>query len=236
MGVIITSNHKDGIYLQADDRRHYVAWSDCKREDFEPGYFDKLWDWYENEEGFEHVAAYLATRDISKFNPKAPPKKTDAFWEIVDNNRAPEEGELADVIDLLGNPKALTLNSLIEKTMFNASLAEWLKDRKNRRNIPHRLKSCGYEPFRNPDATDGLWKVGRDRQTIYALEGLTIKDRMDAARELVKKGAPRRSWPKGKRQRDWSNAKPGKNWSRSTPNKPTFAGGRPEPDLDAPLE
>ncbi len=27
-GVIITSNHKsDGIYLPADDRRHFVAWS-----------------------------------------------------------------------------------------------------------------------------------------------------------------------------------------------------------------
>jgi hypothetical protein len=27
--VIITTNHKtDGIYLEPDDRRHYVAWSD----------------------------------------------------------------------------------------------------------------------------------------------------------------------------------------------------------------
>jgi Family of unknown function (DUF5906)/Primase C terminal 2 (PriCT-2) len=30
-GVIITTNHKsDGIYLPADDRRHFVAWSDCR--------------------------------------------------------------------------------------------------------------------------------------------------------------------------------------------------------------
>ena len=29
VGVIITTNHKaDGIYLPADDRRHYVAWSE----------------------------------------------------------------------------------------------------------------------------------------------------------------------------------------------------------------
>ena len=28
-GVIITTNHKtDGIYLPADDRRHFVAWSE----------------------------------------------------------------------------------------------------------------------------------------------------------------------------------------------------------------
>src|SRR5439155_19017270 len=36
-GVIITSNHKsDGIYLPADDRRHYVAWSSLTKEDFDP--------------------------------------------------------------------------------------------------------------------------------------------------------------------------------------------------------
>jgi hypothetical protein len=32
-GLIITTNHKaDGIYLPADDRRHFVAWSDCTKE------------------------------------------------------------------------------------------------------------------------------------------------------------------------------------------------------------
>src|SRR5262249_13870131 len=35
LGMIITTNHKtDGIYLPGDDRRHYVAWSDVKKDDF----------------------------------------------------------------------------------------------------------------------------------------------------------------------------------------------------------
>lgn len=38
-GVIITSNHKaDGIYLPADDRRHFVAWSNATKEEFAPAY------------------------------------------------------------------------------------------------------------------------------------------------------------------------------------------------------
>ncbi|PNE10160.1 MAG: hypothetical protein CR217_15900 [Beijerinckiaceae bacterium] len=42
-GVIITSNHKaDGIYLSADDRRHFVAWSDLVKEDFAEGYWNNL--------------------------------------------------------------------------------------------------------------------------------------------------------------------------------------------------
>ena len=38
-GVAMTTNHKvDGIYLPADDRRHYVGWSDAVLADFESGY------------------------------------------------------------------------------------------------------------------------------------------------------------------------------------------------------
>ena len=37
-GIILTTNHRfDGIYLPADDRRTYVAWSDTKQADFASG-------------------------------------------------------------------------------------------------------------------------------------------------------------------------------------------------------
>jgi len=43
-GVVITSNHKaDGIYLPADDRRHFVAWSDLTKDDFPQAYWTTLW-------------------------------------------------------------------------------------------------------------------------------------------------------------------------------------------------
>src|SRR5262249_34912268 len=84
-------------------RRHYVAWSPLTKNDFPHDYWDELWGWYRNG-GFEHVAAYLAELDLSDFDPKAPPPKTAAFWEIVSMNRAPEDDELSDVIEKLGNP------------------------------------------------------------------------------------------------------------------------------------
>ena len=63
-GVIITTNHKtDGIYLPADDRRHFVAWSDVTKEAFPPDYWNELWRWYESG-GYGHVAAYLAERHL----------------------------------------------------------------------------------------------------------------------------------------------------------------------------
>jgi Family of unknown function (DUF5906) len=91
LGFIITTNHKtDGIYLPPDDRRHYVAWSDHTRDEFAKEYWNQLWGWYD-EGGRQHVAAYLAELDISSFDPKAPPPKTQAFWDIVEAGSAPEE-------------------------------------------------------------------------------------------------------------------------------------------------
>ena len=78
-GVILTTNHRtDGIYLPADDRRHYVAWSERKQIDFGHEYWTNLFAWYQDG-GDKHVAAFLDTLDISGFNPKAPPPKTAAI-------------------------------------------------------------------------------------------------------------------------------------------------------------
>src|SRR5262249_42154445 len=83
VGIILTTNYKtNGIYLPAEDRRHFVAWSNRTPEDFADGYWNSLWRWYDDG-GDRHVAAYLAELDISAFDPKAPPPKTEAFWAIV---------------------------------------------------------------------------------------------------------------------------------------------------------
>lgn len=183
-GVIITSNHKtDGLYLPADDRRHFVAWSDRTKDDFNPAYWNTLWSWYESG-GFEHVAAYLMELDLSGFDSKAPPKKTPEFWDIVDASQAPEDAELADILDRLKNPDATTLIRIINEAT-GSEIEEWLRDRKNRRAIPYRLERCGYVPFRNDCAKDGLWKLNGTRQAVYVRSELSIRDRLRAAQRLV---------------------------------------------------
>jgi hypothetical protein len=182
LGFIITTNHKtDGIYLPEDDRRHFVAWSHRRKEDFPPEYWNRLWGWYQTG-GFGHVAAYLAELDLSDFDAKAPPPKTAAFWDIVAANNSPEDAELADVLDTLGNPDAVTLLQLIGKAAGAA--AEWLMDRRNRRAIPHRMERCGYTAVRNPNAVDGLWKLQGARQVVYARVRLSQREQMAAAERL----------------------------------------------------
>ena len=183
VGVVITTNNKsNGIYLPADDRRHYVAWSDLSRTDFDEDYFESLYGWFADG-GDRHVAAYLGKLDLSGFNPKAPPPQTSAFWEIVDAGRSPDDAELADVLDSLGNPDAVTLRHLANSA--SEEFSEWLRDRKNSRQIPHRLEQCGYVAVRNEAAEDGRWVIFRKRQTVYAKRSMSIRERVVAAQGLT---------------------------------------------------
>ena len=97
------------------------------------------------------------------------------------------------------NPPALTLAAAQNAADGGeGSFGEWLQDRKNRRQIPHRFEQCGYTPVRNDAApTDGLWKIKGKRQAIYASALLSRRDQSAAAGELAA----------GKR---WD----GKQWSR----------------------
>lgn len=197
-GVVITTNYKtNGIYLPADDRRHYVAWSDRTKDDFTKEYWDQIWRWYDNG-GIGHVVAYLRALDISDFDPKAQPPKTAAFWAIVDANRSPEDDELADAIDRLGKatgtdtngepiiirPEVVTIDQIAARA--DDDTRAWLRDRKNRRIIPHRLEKCGYVPIRNPDAkSDGQWRINGKRQTIYARSDLSTYEQLAAVNRLL---------------------------------------------------
>ncbi|MGI4776608.1 MAG: primase-helicase family protein [Janthinobacterium lividum] len=185
-GVVITTNHKtDGLYLPADDRRHFVAWSEASREDFDEGYWRALYAWYENG-GIGHVIAYLKEMDLGYFDAKAPPPKTAAFWAVVQSGEAPESGELRDVLDECKNPEALTLLALVQaaENLKLFELASELKDRKNRRSVPHKLERVGYVPVRNPDAEDGLFRIAGKRQQVYAQRLLSVSEQIRHARAV----------------------------------------------------
>jgi RepB DNA-primase N-terminal domain/Family of unknown function (DUF5906)/Primase C terminal 2 (PriCT-2) len=193
MGVIITSNRKDSFYLPADDRRHFVAWTEITKEEFSDSYWREIWGWYQAG-GYSHVAAYLATLDLSAFDPKAPPPKTAAFWEIVEANRAPENPEFADAIDKLGNPDVVTVDMIREKAASHEFL-DWIDDRRNARQIHHRMGECGYVVVRNTGRQDGCWKIKDKRQTVYAKAELSIHDRHKAAKDFVDK--QQEEWRRG---------------------------------------
>jgi hypothetical protein len=86
------------------------------------------------------------------------------------------------VIDRLGNPNALTLAQITN--LADGDFGVWIRDRKNRRAIPHRLENCGYVPVRN-NTSDGHWKINDKRVAVYAKSSLPLRDQLFAAQRLA---------------------------------------------------
>ena len=145
---------------------------------------------------------YLAQFDLSRLRPQGLAAETAAWHAIVDANRAPEDAEMADALDSLNESRsrhnetvpapAHHLTDIIVNTTDEV-FRLWLKDPKNRRQMPHRLETAGYVPARNDaDKHDGQWKVSGKRQTIYARRELSRANRILPAQALKAAAEPRR--------------------------------------------
>lgn len=171
MGVIITSNNKlSGLYIDPDDRRHYVAWSTAEKQS--PSFFDALWSWIENG-GKNAVLGYLQRLDLADFNPKAPPPKTEAWHQIVAAHVNPDEAALSEAIeDSQGNRMQIaTVREIIAAVQFRGDieLAMTLQEKRSARKIPQMLERIGFEVLRNPYSKDGRWRLGgKQKETLYA--------------------------------------------------------------------
>jgi hypothetical protein len=87
------------------------------------------------------------------------------------------------VLDMIGSPPALTIDRVIASA--DTDLSAFLRERKNRRLASKRMTEAGYEVARNPDAADGLWKVGGARKTVFAKSTLTTQERIKAAQQVA---------------------------------------------------
>ena len=180
-GVIVTTNHRDGLYLPPGDRRHFVCWSKAEMSDFSDDYWPGIWNWYETG-GEGHVAAMLMARDLSGFDPKAPPRHTQAFRAMVDTGRAPEDSEMADALEALGWPAAITFDRIA--AVATGELCLWLGDPRKSWQVRRRMEAAGYESVPNPDAKDGRWKIGTKKTSVYAIARESISEQIKAIRTL----------------------------------------------------
>jgi hypothetical protein len=174
------------VYLPPNDRRHFVQWCDLTEKDFTEQYWKDLWGFYE-QGGYGHVAAYLNQVELSKWNAKAPPLKTEAFWAIVNAQRPPEDSRMTDILEKLDNPAAVLLRQIIYTAGADGfgEFGEWLQEHKNRRIIPKIMDRCNYDAVRNPNANDGRWKVEGRWETAYAKKGMTLNAQLAAVHALI---------------------------------------------------
>lgn len=92
--VVAFSNERVAISLPSEDRRWFVLW--CEAAKLPEAQAVSLWNWYQHRGGFEAVAHYLHTRDVSAWNPTAPPPMTEAKAIMVEHGMSTAESFLVD--------------------------------------------------------------------------------------------------------------------------------------------
>jgi hypothetical protein len=92
--VIAFSNERAAISIPSEDRRWFCLWSDAPK--LPEAQAVSLWNWYQHRGGFEAVAAYLHTRDVSAWNPNAAPPMTEAKAIMVEHGMSGAESWLLD--------------------------------------------------------------------------------------------------------------------------------------------
>ena len=93
--VLAFSNDPVPISLASQDRRWFCVWSSATRMD--PSEAKKMWDWY-RKGGFELISAWLHARDISQFNPSAPPMMTEFKANLVEHGMSMAESYLVEML------------------------------------------------------------------------------------------------------------------------------------------
>jgi len=88
MMVLAFTNDPVPISISSGDRRWFCVWSSAGRMD--PSAAQDMWRWY-RAGGFETIARWLADRDVSKFNPSAPPMWTEFKENLIENGMSMAE-------------------------------------------------------------------------------------------------------------------------------------------------
>jgi len=93
--VLAFSNDPVPISLASQDRRWFCVWSAAPRMDSSKA--KKMWDWYQKG-GFESISAWLHQRDVSHFNPSAPPFMTEFKANLVEHGMSMAESYLVEML------------------------------------------------------------------------------------------------------------------------------------------
>jgi hypothetical protein len=177
-GVVMTTNYgSTGMYLTADDRRHFAVetielWGEPEqRED----YFKRFYAWLFEGDGFAHAAAFLHSVDLATFNPNAPPPKTNTFRKIAASS-ASGDGWLIDALESLDRPTMVRADRLRE------ALNDALSKNEIARSIGPAMARQGYEIFPNAQRSDGRHN--------FEVTGTDGKTKRIQAVVYVKRGTP----------------------------------------------
>lgn len=160
--LIVTTNHPSHFRLERDDRRWLVLESPLQARWHEaagdPDFFTRYFAWL-GAGGKDAVAAWLRTRDISRWDPKAAPIRTPAWHRVLDSwvedddaisralERVPNHvGEDGTMSEDAGRPVVFFGQEILDAAFDDRE--EISKLMTNTRRRGHRFEELGYEAFK----------------------------------------------------------------------------------------
>ena len=184
--VFITTNDWMSMYIPPEDRRMFIMHSSLPQRWHESEgrrhYFSELFSWFERG-GNDHVAAWLAARDLSAFDPKAQVLRT-AGWGAVAASWGEPEDAIAWAIERLGTPAVVLGQELLDPQFdHHEEIAGMLK---SPRKIAHRMNKAGYVQV--PPSAGDRWvfrKDGKQLRSRYAFVRAALQLDQEAARAAV---------------------------------------------------
>lgn len=185
--VFITTNDWMSMYIPPEDRRMFIMHSPLQQKWQEaagrPQYFNEFFAWLEGG-GTGHVAAWLAARDLSAFDPKAQVQRT-AGWGAVAASWGEPEDAVAWVLDHLGSPEAVLGQELVNPQFdHHEEVAGMLK---SPRKISHRMNKAGYVQVPPPVGDRWIFrKEGRMVRARYAFVKSALAGDTERAMAAVK--------------------------------------------------
>ena len=93
--VLAFSNDPVPISLASQDRRWFCVWSTAPRMNSDRA--RKIWEWY-RAGGFAAIAAWFMARDVSRFNPSAPPAMTEFKANLIEHGMSMAESYLVEML------------------------------------------------------------------------------------------------------------------------------------------
>jgi hypothetical protein len=158
--VFITTNDRMAMFIPEEDRRCFIMHSPLKigwfLPEHGPDYFARLFGWLDSG-GAGCVAAWLAARDLSAFNPKAPPAKTTSWVAVTSSWGLGEDDPIDGALEALGRP-GVVFSSELAAVQFDGR-EDVLGIVKSPRKLQHRMERAGYVVVPRPAGQD-RWSSG----------------------------------------------------------------------------
>lgn len=187
MAMVFLTNHDNAIPMSKQDRRYFVAWSECRPKS--AAYYAKMVEWQEGG-GAALVARWLLSRDISKFDARGIAPMSEGKATMQAQTLSPLETWIEEGMLYGDGAFSCDLVDLADLYTRIPRAADWKSATPER--LGSLLRRAGATKLGRVRLPEVLGNTGSMRANLYALRRGEIYaglERVDLARLFLKQRA-----------------------------------------------